>query len=50
MSFLGGAGKRFPHLAVFCGTLASVFPNTATVESDFSIIVCGKKKPTSARI
>ncbi|KAE8898502.1 hypothetical protein PF003_g17354 [Phytophthora fragariae] len=42
MWLLGGAGKRFPHLAAFCGTLASVFPNTATVESDFSIIVCEK--------
>lgn len=31
-------GDRFPHLKGFCGDLASVSPNTATVESDFSII------------
>ena len=29
---------RFPLLQEFCGGLASAFPNTATVESDFSII------------
>jgi hypothetical protein len=33
-----GAGDRFPALCQFCGDLASAFPNTATVESDFSII------------
>jgi hypothetical protein len=43
MWLLGGAGQRFPNLAAFCGTLASVFPNTATVESDFSIIGCEKR-------
>ena len=30
--------KRFPMLQAFCGGLASAFPNTATVESDFSVI------------
>lgn len=34
----GYAGKFFPNLARFCGDLATVFPNTATVESDFSIL------------
>jgi hypothetical protein len=34
----GGAGERFPTLRQFCGDLASTFPNTATVESDFSVI------------
>lgn len=29
---------RFPLLQEFCGGLAVVFPNTATVESDFSVI------------
>lgn len=29
---------RFPQLQEFCGGLAAVFPNTATVEADFSII------------
>jgi hypothetical protein len=29
---------RFRELRRFCGNLASAFPNTATVESDFSII------------
>lgn len=29
---------RFPLLQDFCGGLAAAFPNTATVESDFSII------------
>jgi len=42
MWLIEGAGTRFPHILAFCGALASVFPNTATVESDFSIIVCGK--------
>lgn len=31
-------GERFPALRNFCGDLASIFPNTATVESDFSVI------------
>ncbi len=31
-------GFRFPDLRQFCGDLASTFPNTATVEFDFSII------------
>jgi hypothetical protein len=30
-----GAGTRFPHILAFCGA-------DSTVESDFSIIVCGK--------
>lgn len=34
----GVVDNRFPTLQNFCGGLASVFPNTATVESDFSII------------
>ena len=34
--------NRFPWLQSFCGGLASAFPNTATVESDFSIIGWGK--------
>ena len=34
----GGAADRFGAVREFCGSLASVFPNTATVESDFSII------------
>jgi hypothetical protein len=42
MWLIEGAGTRFPHVLAFCGALASVFSNTATVESDFSIIVCGK--------
>ena len=29
---------RFPSLQTFCGGLASVFPNTSTVEADFSVI------------
>ena len=29
---------RFPALCELCGGLATVFPNTATVESDFSIL------------
>ena len=32
-----GSG-RFEHLKEFCGGLATVFPGTATVESDFSIV------------
>ena len=31
-------GGRFPVLREFCGGLATVFPGTATVESDFSIV------------
>ncbi|KAH6600273.1 hypothetical protein BASA50_002449 [Batrachochytrium salamandrivorans] len=34
----GAAGERFPTLRQFCRDLASTFPNTATVETDFSII------------
>ncbi|KAI8895523.1 hypothetical protein BC833DRAFT_567403 [Globomyces pollinis-pini] len=37
-SMTAGSGDRFPALCQFCGDLASAFPNTATVESDFSII------------
>ncbi|KAH6570906.1 hypothetical protein BASA60_007513 [Batrachochytrium salamandrivorans] len=29
---------RFPMLSLFCGGLASAFPNTSTVESDFSLL------------
>jgi hypothetical protein len=29
---------RFPELMEFCGGLASPFPNTATVENDFSVL------------
>lgn len=29
-------GSRFRMLKIFCGGIATVFPNTATVESDFS--------------
>jgi hypothetical protein len=32
------AVDRFPSLRQFCGDLASAFPNTSTVESDFSIL------------
>ncbi|KAE8899944.1 hypothetical protein PF003_g16049 [Phytophthora fragariae] len=39
---LDDAATRFPTLARFCGGLASVFPNTATVEADFSLIGCEK--------
>ena len=31
-------GDRFKKLRDFCGEIASVFPNTATVESDFSVL------------
>lgn len=31
-------GGRFPVLREFCGGLATVFPGTATVESDFSML------------
>jgi hypothetical protein len=30
--------RRFAHLRQFCGGLATAFPNTASVESDFSIV------------
>ena len=30
--------SRFPMLQEFCGALATVFPNTSTVESDFSTL------------
>jgi len=39
---IGEAGMRFPTLANFCGGFASVFPNTATVEADFSVLGCEK--------
>jgi hypothetical protein len=42
MWLIEGAGTRFPYILAFCGALASGCSNTATVESDFSIIVCGK--------
>jgi hypothetical protein len=29
---------RFDRLCAFCGGLATVFPNTTAVESDFSIL------------
>ncbi len=29
---------RFPHLMTFSGGLATVFPGTAVVESDFSVL------------
>jgi hypothetical protein len=32
------AHGRFPLVQKFCGGLASAFPNTAIVESDFSVI------------
>jgi hypothetical protein len=31
-------GTRFPRLIQFCGGLATVFPGTSSVESDFSVI------------
>jgi len=41
-SFEGGwkivEGRELDHLRDFCGGLASIFPNTASVESDFSIL------------
>ena len=30
--------SRYPVLCELCGGLATVFPNTATVESDFSVL------------
>jgi hypothetical protein len=35
-------GGRFPELQDFCGGLATVFPGTATVESDFSVLKYAK--------
>jgi hypothetical protein len=29
---------RFKHLRAFCGGLATIFPNTTSIESDFSIL------------
>jgi hypothetical protein len=34
----GNLGVRFPNLHEFCGGIATVFPGTSTVESDFSIL------------
>lgn len=45
---IGDAATRFPTLALFCGGLASVFANTSTVESDFSIIACEKDDKRSS--
>jgi hypothetical protein len=39
---------RFPLLMQYCGGLASVFPNTATVESDFSVLGYEKDPNRSA--
>lgn len=39
---LGDANVKYPALVAFCGGLATVFPNTATVEADFSVIGCEK--------
>jgi len=33
---------RFKYLLRFCGGVASVFPGTSQVESDFSIVKCEK--------
>jgi hypothetical protein len=30
--------ERFPNLAEFCGGIATIFPGTSTVESDFSVL------------
>ena len=35
---------KYQHLQAFCGALATVFPGTATVESDFSLINFEKSK------
>ncbi|CAK9868041.1 unnamed protein product [Sphagnum jensenii] len=35
-------GRRFPNLMEFCGVIATLFPGTSTVESDFSIL-CWEK-------
>ena len=34
----GYVQERFEHLKTFCGGLATAFPGTSTVESDFSIV------------
>ncbi|KAF4133589.1 hypothetical protein GN958_ATG16926 [Phytophthora infestans] len=39
---IGGSSSRFPHLTHFCGGLASLFPNTASVVSDCSVLGCEK--------
>ncbi|GMF40521.1 unnamed protein product [Phytophthora fragariaefolia] len=39
---VGDAASKFPTLAGLSGGFASVFPNTAPVESDFSVINCKK--------
>ncbi len=31
-------GSSFPNLMEFCGVLATIFPSTSTVESDFSVL------------
>jgi hypothetical protein len=31
--------EQYPLFVAFCGGIASTFPGTSTVESDFSIIV-----------
>jgi hypothetical protein len=31
-------GVRFPNLMEYCGVVATLFPGTSTVESDFSIL------------
>jgi hypothetical protein len=32
-------GRRFPNLRQFCAGIATVFPGTSTVESDFSVLI-----------
>lgn len=34
----GFVQERFKHLKLFCGGLATAFPGTSTVESDFSVV------------
>ena len=34
--------KQFPVLSTFGGVLMTIFPGTASVESDFSIVNCEK--------
>lgn len=41
---LEDAVTRYPTLARFCGGFATVFPNTANVEADFSILGGEKNK------
>jgi hypothetical protein len=36
---------KFPELMEFCGALTSPFPNTASVESDFSVLKWEKDIP-----